>query len=427
MANPGPKTHPLEGFAGLDNKLQPERTEETYLKEVVNFDIDQSGGLMKRKGYTKVYAGTNVHSIFSQGNHTYFVDDGVMKHMFADYTTSNLKTECHDRVSYTDINGEIYFTSRSASGVINSMAVRAFGLDIPTSVGILSEGAGGRLTPGRYQFVYSYVDSAGRESGTSLSSYLDVVNDKASLVITNINPSKDANVTAIRLYVSSPNGMELYHLADVAAATTSYQIGSMEHAVTPLETFGIKPAPLGDLIAYYNGRVYIAVGSTIFASEPFSYEWFRLHKDFIQLDSKVTMMMPVQTGIYVGTETGVFYLGGSDISAFKLTEKEICTPVMYSNVLIPSGYIRIDNTPLGPKWLFTSSEGMFVAMNQGVMFNVTAEHVMFPKGTEGAAAFIQQNGVNKYVSLIKDQGSNQRIGVGDLVTAELIRNGVLIP
>lgn len=428
MANPGPKTKALEGFKGLNNKLPPERTSEEYLKEVVNFDIDQSGGLTKRKGYTEVYSGTNVHSVFSQKNHVYFVDDGTMKYMFADYTTSNLKTGCHDQVSYTDVNGEIYFTSKSATGILSSMSVRSFGLDIPTSTGILAEGAGGRLTAGRYQFVYSYVDSEGRESGTSLSSYIDVVNTSASITITNINPSSDANVTAIRLYISTPNGMELYHLADIPAATTSYQIHDIRGAVTPLDTFGIRPAPSGDLITHYNGRIYIAVDDVIYASEPFSYEWFRLHKDFMQFDSRVVMMMPVQTGMYVGTTTGVFYLGGSDISSFKMAEKEICKPVMYSNVLIPSGYIRIDNTPLGPKWLFTSDEGMYVCMNQGVMFNVTQEHVAFPKGDVGAATFIQQDGINKYISLIKSQNSEtQNMGVGDLVTAEVIRNGVLIP
>ena len=427
MAKPGPKTQSIDGFKGLDNKLQPERTSQEYLKEVVNFDIDGAGGLLKRKGYTPVYSGTNVHSVFSQGSDTYFVDDGTLKYMFPNYTTVNMRTDCHDRIDYVGVNGDIYFTSQSATGVIASRSVRSFGLAIPTSTGILSEGATGRLSPGRYQFVYSYVDDDGRESGTSLSSYIDVVNSKASITVTNINPSSDSSVSAIRLYISTVNGMELYHLTDVAANTTGYVIGDVSQLSNPLENFGIQPAPTGDLITHYNGRVYIADGNIVYASEPFSYDWFRLHKDFMQFDSRVVMLMPVQTGLYVGTETGVFYLNGSDISAFKMDQKEVCSPVMFSNVLIPSGYIRIDNTPAGPKWLFTSDEGIYVCMNQGLMFNVTAEHVLFPKGLEGAAAFVQQNGVNKYVSLIKDQGSNNRMGVGDLVTAELIRNGVLIP
>ena len=59
-----PKTVELNVFNGLNNVLPPERTDPKYLKEALNIDIDKSGGIRKRKGYTKKIDG-DFHSIWS--------------------------------------------------------------------------------------------------------------------------------------------------------------------------------------------------------------------------------------------------------------------------------------------------------------------------------------------------------------------------
>ena len=420
-----PKTVSLEGFKGINNISRPENTPIDYLKEAINVDIAKDGSVHKRKGYDEVFSGSNSHSLWSNNDHCYFVDNNILKYLYINYTSKNIKTDCYDRISYVELNGEVYFTSRSTTGILNGSTYREFGIQEPNWKPTLTSG-NGLLTGGRYQISVSYVDGDGRESGTKLATVISV-SDSSSITLSDMKASDNSDVEYIRIYITTPDGIVLYRLVDLPDTTTTYTINDIRHAVTPIDNLGIKAAPFGDLITYYNSRMYIADGNVLYASQPLSYEWFDIRKDFIQFSSDITMLMPVDKGIYVGLQNKLVYLSGGDISSFSLDEKEICHPVMYSNVQIPSGYIRIDNTPLGPKWLFTADEGIFVCMNQGVMFNVTAANVAFPTGAEGTAGFIQQDGINKYVSLIKDQNTeDQNASFSDMVTADVIRNGIQI-
>lgn len=420
-----PSTINLDDFKGINNLSRPENTDPSFLKEAVNIDISKDGSVHKRLGFSEVFTGTNSHSIWSNNTDCYFVDGDVLKYLYSNFTTTNIKTDCYDRIDYVELNGDVYFTSLSTTGILNGSAYRQFGIDAPAGQPVLTEGSG-FLVEGRYQVAISYVDADGRESGTTLAGVIDV-SDDSSITLSNLKSSDNADVIYTRIYITTANGETLYYLGDTSDTTSSYIIGDVSHIITPLDNLGIVSAPKGDLIAYYNGRIYIAVGNVIYASQPYSYEWFRISEDFLMFESDVTMMMPVETGMYVGDSNKLYYLGGNDISTFKMVEKEMCQPVMYSNVKIPSGYIRIDNTPLGPKWLFTANEGIYVCMNQGVMFNVTADNVAFPSSYEGSAAFIQQDGINKYVSLLKDQNTDgQNAAIGDLVTADIVRNGIVL-
>ncbi len=423
-----PQTVNLGEFQGIDNVLQPERTPENYLKKAINIDIDKTGSVHKRSGYVSVFSGSGCHSLWSNDKDAYIVDNTILKYVYSNFATTNIETECFDRIDYVEVNNEVYFTSQSKTGVLSGSAYRAFGIEPPVALPMLAASSPGFLDAGQYQVAYTYVDAEGRESGASKASVIRVTSDNSSILVTNLDASSDSDVTKIRIYLSNRNGSGLYHLTDIADTVSSYVITDTRNLHTPLDSFNVSGCPTGDLIAYYNGRIYVADGDTLYASEPHSYTWFRTERDYIRFESNITVVMPVETGIYVGTENHLHYLGGSDLVSFNQDMKEICQPVKYSHIKIPSGYIRIENTPGGPKWLFTANEGIFVCMNNGVVFNVTSEHVAFPNGLQGAAGFIQKDGINKYVSLIKDadNSDNEKGSFSDLVTADVIRNGVII-
>lgn len=90
-------------------------------------------------------------------------------------------------------------------------------------------------------------------------------------------------------------------------------------------------------------------------------------------------------------------------------------------------YIFIENTPIGYKWLVTTDRGIFVCFNDGIALNMTEKNVAFPEADEGTAMFVQEEGINRYVSLLKEKRDSENATVGDQVTAVIIRNGVVIP
>ncbi|MBT8448160.1 MAG: hypothetical protein KJO69_00625, partial [Gammaproteobacteria bacterium] len=113
-----PKTVELTSWKGLNNVLPPERTPQDYLKEATDVDIDKSGGIRKRKGYTQKIAGA-FHSLWSEGNDCIAVKDGSLVRIRNDYSTVDLgKTIGDERLSYAKYDGAVYYTSPTHKGII---------------------------------------------------------------------------------------------------------------------------------------------------------------------------------------------------------------------------------------------------------------------------------------------------------------------
>jgi hypothetical protein len=66
----------------------------------------------------------------------------------------------------------------------------------------------------------------------------------------------------------------------------------------------VKP-PLATILAYFNGRIYLAVGNTVWATELYNYDWVNATKGYVMFENDVTVLTPVADGLYVGTETAI--------------------------------------------------------------------------------------------------------------------------
>lgn len=420
-----PKTVTLSAFSGLNNVLPPERTDPKYLKEALNVDIDRSGGIRKRKGFTQILSGS-FHSLWSQGEDCFAVRNGDLVRINSDYSYDTLLSNVDDnRLSYAKADGKIYFTSEGKKGVIDAgNTIRSFGIDSPNPKPRLTR-VSGMLTKGIYQVAMTYVASDGRESGAGLAQVIEVpINSGISL--TGIPSSPDSTVNRIRIYCSSPNGEILYLVDELPHGTSSFTIMDVYGGITPLRSFNVYSAPHGHIIREAHARMWIAQDSILWYSEPFSYEWWKPHSNFIVFDSRIRAIMPTENGIWVATDK-LSYLSGKNPLEMKLKEVEPVKVVEGSDVKIVGAYIFIENTPIGYKWLVTTDRGIFVCFNDGIALNLTEKNVAFPEADQGTAMFVQEDGINRYVSILKEKHESQNTVVGDLVTATIIRNGVVVP
>lgn len=424
-----PKTVEVTSFAGLNNVLPPERTPNEFLKVAENIDIDKSGGIHKRPGYSLKLSG-NFHSLWGDRNNFFAVKDGYLVRIRDDYTTVNLIPYVgRDRVSFTsiDTSSDVFFTSKNYTGHIIGDTVRSFGYQAPPATPHLVELTGsGSMDAGRYQVVTTYSDMNGEESGAGVASIIDI-QAGSSIKLPNITPSPDNSVSTVNIYASMPNGDILYKVAATSNVTGSYIVSEVNNqGVTPLKSFNISPAPYGAIIRYYRGRVYVADDNVLWFSSPFSLSWFNQQTDFFQFEQPIKEVMPVENGIWVGTTDGLYYLGGKEPDEMKINLVEPVKVIPGTGERIVGAYLFIENTPIGYKWLVTTDKGVFVCFNNGIALNMTETNVAFPDSNKGVSSFIQKDGINRYLTLLEEKEPSNNTAATDIVTATVIRNGIVI-
>lgn len=419
-----PKTTDIRAFKGLNNVLRPERTPKEYLKEAENVDIDKTGGTQKREGYEKVLSGS-WHSIWSDGPYCFGVKDNDLVSIKSDYSiTTLLSGVSQNPISFFRMEDSVYFSSEYINGVIENNSVRPWGIIRPSPKPTLSL-VPGALNEGVYQVALTYTTVDGRESGARVSDQLFVPKGSC-LLVENIPPSTDSTVTHINIYMSHNNGDTLYYKTTITNGISSYKIADDTGLRRPLDTFNRVEAPKGHLVAETHGRSWIAENNYLWFSDPYAYELFDLTDGYFYFPEKIRAIMPVEDGLWVASD-GLYYLNGANPIQMKQDLKEPIKIVPGSEVKIPGAYIFIDNTPIGYKWLVHSDKGIYVCFNQGVTLNMTSQNYEFPEAVSGASEFIQRDGINKYLSVLKHpKKDSENATVGDQVTATIIRNGVVV-
>ena len=416
------KTKNVTGFKGLNNTVTPQNTPEEYLKVALNIDLDKGGNIIKRKGYALVDSG-NYTSLWSNdsGTKCYAVKSGNLIKLNKDYSSSIIVSGVTtDKLSFEEVDGVVYLSSSTFNGIIEKDIYRSWGIPkvglsptLTSTTGILSGGI--------YQVSFTYVSSSGRESGTVNPSYISVPDGSSISLTIPANPT----YPFARVYCSTHNGSDLYYNGITTPGST-YIISDQLNTINPLRTFGLDSAPTGQKIKFYKGRIYIAQDNILWYSEPFQYEYFNLISNYIEFSSRITEIMPVEDGIFIGSDK-LYFLSGYNPSEFKKEIKDTCRVIEGTGQRISGSYVHIDNTPEGYKWLVTTDLGIYLLFNQGIVINNTSSNIAMEDADIGSSLFLQDNGINQYLSMLKVNKDPNNSVLGDMAEAVIVRNGNIIP
>lgn len=417
-----PQTVSLKGWSGVNNVLRPERVDPKYLTKALNVDIDKSGGLKKRLGYSLLDSG-DYHSLWSEGSNCFAVKGTDLVRIKDDQSVEVLKSNVTSSLSFAEFEGTPYFTGEGQSGIISGSEVREWGIQPPNPRPTLTATTGG-MTGGIYQIVLTYVRDDGTESGAGLATSI-VLGTSSGITVSGIPTSTDSTVDKVNIYVSTPDGEVLYLDRDYPNGTSSITITSVTNGVLPLPSFNMSPPPKGQIVREAHGRAFVAQDNVLWFSEPYSYHWFNFHKNFFVLPSRIVAVMPVEGGIWVAADR-LYYLSGKDTDKMRIELKEPVAAVPGTDVRIPGAYIFIENTPIGYKWLLTTDKGVYICFNDGIALNMTEKNHAFPEADSGAAVFVQRDGINRYLTILDQNKESNNTAVGDLTTASIIRNGVTL-
>lgn len=383
----------VTSFAGIRNTLPAERLNPHDLVEAVNVDLDTSGHPSRRAGQTMKVIGAS-HSLWAEGGLCLFIKDGVMKQLNPDYSTHTLATGLNDDpMAYLHVAGRTYHSNGAQTGVLDSGHVRAWGIGID---GIVAHGTitAGTLLAGSYQYAMTYIRNDGQESGTGIATRIDLP-DGAGINFTWDIPD-DLTIVDVALYLTQPNGETLLQAAvvDVEAGQFTYAGG---HRSLPLATQWYDAPPAGQCLALYRGRIYIAAGAFLFATAAHGYEYCDL-RDYLAIDgSRITMIAPLEFGMLVGTEKGVYFLSGNALTEFAIVLREGSGALPGSLLMLDGQAVTGNPQITGKVALFTLTDGIYLGMPDGSTSSLTQERFALDVSGTAAAGFRNDGTLAQYL------------------------------
>lgn len=366
----------LSPFRGIDNVADERALGKGFFVDAVNVDIDEEGHAARRRGRILSLAGTGFHSLWSspmgafcmQGNRLFRAQvDGS-----AVVTTELAVLPTAEPASFTALNDGVVVANRSYLGMISpDFSVRRLGVSRPSAPALTANAAGG-LAGGRYSVALTFL-RGGEESGLSELSTVTVP-DGSGISVAMPSPS-DPTITGIRIYRTGQNGDVLYRAADAAVGLPSFLLGNAQLG-RAADTQFLDAMPGGHIARYWRGRLLVARDSVLYMSEPMRYGLCSPRHGFVQFHGKITMLEPVEGGVFVGTKHGVQFLSGPTPGEWSMVQTSSAPPIAGASSVIPANLIRDDFGAGGQfvaVWL--STKGYVLGLNTGQILEPQSKRI----------------------------------------------------
>jgi hypothetical protein len=394
----------FKNFTGINNVIPTERLEHdpdpetgaTELSQAVNVDIGLKGEVRRRAGYSEVLdtCHKNIHQ--GKGFLLATVDGGDLISMDEDgenrvtlYPSLGVS-----RVWYCNLpDGRTTFSNGLICGVTDGLTATKWGVPLPIGLGALTE-ISGDLDPGDYQYQLTYVRlSDGLEGGPIYSNPIPLTD--GGIFLSGL-PTLDDH--AINIYLTGANGDEAFFAGSTTGSMFSY-IGKNDALTIPCRTGNMNPAPAPTVTAFWRGRVLLAVGPVLYASRTNAWELFDFRRDFKQFSDNITLIQPVDGGVFVGTTTELAFLSGTEFDKLAYRQVVAGPTVLGSGVavrgeLLPQG----EGSGLGSAMVCIADKVLVAGFSDGQAVRVTEGRYQTDV-TEVAAVFRMVDRIPQYIAI----------------------------
>jgi hypothetical protein len=420
-----PKVVTFEQWKGINTTNSPQTTPQGYLKSAINMDLDKTGNLQKRKGYTLLTSG-NISGLWAStsGLGCYGVVDGELVQIYSDYSFSSplLTLPSGSSLSFEEVDDKIYFCNKDYNGIISNGLLKSWGITKTQGTLALSPTTG-NLDAGTYQINHTFVNIDGIESGCSEAQVITLPASSSGITITLSNVI-DPSIAYARIYCSTQDGRVLYY-SGICLPNSSFTVSSASNLSNPLRTFNLDKAPQGQIVRYHNGRLYIASENILWYSEKYQYQHFNLAENYIEFPTRIRELMPLESGIWIGSDK-LYFLSGTDPKQFTRITKDVAEVVEGTGTKVPGIYSIQPMMPSEYYWLVTTNLGIYALKEQGALVNQTLPNVELENSNSGNGLLLRTNGMNQYLSMLKPNSTPNNQVVGDLVETTIVRNGIII-
>lgn len=386
----------FEKFTGINNVLPSERltpapnTGATPLATATNVDIGLDGELKRRAGFAQTLATCHKNLHQADGFLLATVDGGDLTAMNA---AGGARVTLYPSLGVTRVwycnlpDGRTTFSNGLICGITDGLTATTWGVPVPASLGALTP-ISGDLNPGDYQYQLTYVRlSDGLEGGPLYSNPIPV--PSGGIYLSGL-PTLAGH--AINVYLTGANGDIAFFAGSTTGSLFSY-IGKNDALSLPCRTDFMGPAPAGTVSAFYGSRVLVAVGPTLYASMPNNWELFDFRRDFKQFESDITLIQPVDDGVYVGTRSELSFLSGAEFD--KLSYREVAGPVVLGSGVPVRGELAGGQGSA----MICIADGVIVAGFNGGNISKKTEGSYSTPVTEVSAAFRMVDRIPQYIAI----------------------------
>ena len=384
----------LTKFTGINNVLPEERLGPDALTVAQDVDVGLTGELRRRGGYSVAAEGCH-KNLFEASDYLLATRMGGELVAISGLQTTSLHPALGlARVWYCQLpDGRVAFSNGSINGITDGVGLTSWGVPLPDDLGAVTP-TGGALPPGEYRYALTHTRlSDGLEGGAVFSPPFQVVDGGVLLLGL---PERQGH--AINVYLTTAGGDEFYFAGTTAGGAFSY-LGDAQVLVVPCPTAFLHPPPVGTVAAVWRGRVLLACASTLYASQYGQWELFDLARDFKQFGAPITLIQPVDDGVYVGTEQELVFLAGTEFDSLRYV------PLLPEPVVLGSGVaVRGDLVALGEgqgngaAMLCIVGGCVLAGFNSGSVNRLTYQRYR-TAAREVAATFREVGGVPQYIAI----------------------------
>lgn len=358
----------IKSFLGIRNTSPARSIPDNALTDASNVDIDDVGIVTRRNGSALVKALSNVTSAYSTaGQSGYVVSNGVLYRVLPDLTTISLGATSAKQ--FCDF-AEVVFTNDGLK--IDNDIVTDLKLPspvLPLDLSIIS----GSMPAGTYSATYCYRSVTGLESGSAPIVTIELETE-GGISIAPITPPAGYTVT---IYMTDANGTTYYD-------NNGVQLSGVQ---TLSESF---PDDI-DKLAYHENRLWLSKSlsngsSIIWFSHPFHYHLYDVAKNYIIVPGQIHAMMATEQGLLIGTDSAIYAYSDQlvKLAAYGAVAGRPFTKLANGQVMV---------------W---TQRGMCVALP---FQNLSEAKVSFAPGVQCSTALVQQDGINKFVTVTDGSGT----------------------
>lgn len=404
---------PLSAQLGLDLMSDETSVTTKAIRRATNVDIDRDGNIARRRGQTVLDDQFGFHGLYTSSTRgeSYVALGATLYRILKLLPTLELSEVFQlgsaSMLDYTEYNGTMYFSNRDTLGWI------APGESLPRLVGVEKAPAptvalaDGGLAAGNYTFAISFADDRGEEG--PLSSYVPFeLTAPGGVRLTNL-PIKPGHM--LRIYMTNKDGELLFCTSEMPASLTQVVITSIFQGAIA-DTAHMARMPAGEFVRWHNGRLYTALGNELRWSEPLRPGLHNPRHGVMSFNGPISIVEPVQSGIFVGDSHGVWFLNGEDPIKFTQTLVSTCKAVRRSSIRAPGEHFSVPSgrgfQPIGtdlPVAVWLSTSGYTVGMPDGSTKELHPERVRVPGGLTGRSVFAIRNGVKQVLTAVNSDST----------------------
>lgn len=302
-----------------------------FVRDAFNVDIHADGRVSLRRGFARRFA-LPLRDVWQSPLHGDVFAVCRRSLVRVDKVSGSLQVllDGVERAGFVLLNNKVGICCDRGWFVYDGSDCVPLGIDTPPAP-VLAEKSGGSLPAGTYGVAVSWL-RGGLESGLGAGAFIAVGESGGFSVALPV--CWDSSVTGARVYMTDCNGGVFRKVGDFAVDAV-FDVFRLPELGRNAENAGMQAMPSGVFACLWRGRLVTAQKNVLRFSRPLAFHWHDV-RDYIQLPQRISFVVAVEGGLWVGQQTGVVFLAGGDADGFQLVQTGASRPVYGSACLLPA-------------------------------------------------------------------------------------------